>query len=219
MKKFFLEFNEPHITNEKKILDKYNKVLNKIFIFLDKYISKLIKNQAEFEYIKSIKLFDKEKKEKIVISGNILNFDFENKTLSIFHKKVYIPYYNEIKLVKKLKFREIGFNDLRNILIIKYLTLLRKNDTEIYGVKNFPKLVIANNQNNSKIIQSDLETVLRKLEIKDEEYSKEKYHKVIEKYNEILLDFYKNLKLDNIYYKMLCKKLMFYENSYKLYNL
>lgn len=189
--------------------------MNKVFIFLDKYVSKLIADQTEFEYVKSVKLYDKNKKERIVISGNILNFDFKNKTLSIFHKKVYIPYYNEIKLVKKIKFNQIGFDDIRNVLIIKYLTLLRKNNTEIYGVKNFPKLVIANN---IKVIEKNIETVWSKLEIKNEDFSEQKYNIVIEKYNKVLLEFYKSLNLKNIYYKILLKKLTFYKKYIKFVN-
>lgn len=185
------------IFEEKNNMEDY---LNDIFIFLNDFLSKKITEKIIFDYTNKIELFNKNKDKKYIILGKVLYFNTKEEKLYIFNKKVYKPYYNENDLSIIYNFEDIGFDQLINLLIIKYLCYCGKCDKKLDGVSNFPIFVLLN-------FNRDKKNIIKMLKIDENNYSINKYEEIINKYKLILADFFIELKLNNEDYKKIYKKI------------
>ena len=181
----------------------YNKNdTEKIFKFLNKYLSMKIHDLIVFDYTDKIKLHNKNNSINYVIFGKLLCFDIKKEKIYLYNQKTYKPYYNEKKLIGTYNFNKLGFDRPLYALIIKYLFYINKNQQKTDGVNDFPLFVISK-------LGYDIE-ISKILNINLKEYSDEKYMIILSKYKILLIDFFKTLNLEDNYYKNL------YKNSLKI---
>ncbi len=193
MKKNWLDLYRYSDTEDiyKGIFNYQDKNVEKILIFLDKFISEKISNNIIFNYCNEIYIKNTEKK---IALGKLLKIDQENKLIIVINHKEYIPYYSETEVIESYKFENINFIDFIDLLIIKFIKYTHSEKKKLDGVYNFPKYVIMKSKENV-----DKEKICKQLDIDKTYFTYDKYKKIIEKYKILLIEFYKTLLSSNYF--------------------
>lgn len=168
-----------------RILSCHNNT-NKILIFLNDYLSKRNNEEIIFNYCNEINLKNCNKK---VLLGKMIKYDFKENVITIIYHREYNPYYNETKIIEKYKFKDIGFTDLLDMDIIKFLGYSNKKQKKIDGVYNFPKYSIAKLKETK-----EKNKICEELNITNEYYDQKKYNEIIRKYSFLLSKLYNAIK-------------------------
>lgn len=173
----------------KRIFNYQDENVEKILIFLDKFLNERVSNDIIFNYCNEIHIKNSDRK---IALGKFLKIDQENKLITVVNHKEYIPYYDETDIIEKYDFEKLNFTEFIDLLIIKFIKYTHSERKKLDGVYNFPKYVIMKAKSNQ-----EKERICKQLDIDKNYFTYDKYKKLIEKYEIILLEFYKALLNSN----------------------